>query len=598
MNKQQGPLEEPAGEWFVNRKEALELFWKWATDIPDRPRGSYALIGLRRTGKTTIIHKVFNRLFHEQRRVMPIYVTFAEYLNRSKPLGAYEFAEEYFMGVMRSYLAFRHRRPDLHHFRTKYQELYLLAHELSDELALEWFRIYQGEKTVTAHNVMQWAINFPKGYAWTNDMPMAIFIDEFQVLTDVYNPDSQRMRDLTDSFQQASETRWAPIVVSGSSVSMMVDDALSGLLSGRFSLWYVEPLLEEHAVDLVFRLGQIHNIKVTPELAKAIWELTQGYPYPIERLMKSASPAINRLPDLDALDEILLFELTERRGGLWYHYHSEYGKYINQINGDQITRKTLLWIIKHPGQRIFADAIAAELNLDEKKVRESLEKLHEADIIHSTGWLSYEDPKDPMLHRYIEFQHHREVEQLSPEEAVQNLISEVNRIRGIANHQVGHLAEVIVAGVMRNFDGSELDGQEWFGIPGLITLPKIEKIERREGVIKKGEYNEIDVIGEFRLPDNSPSDTNSSAPKSIGAWLVSVRYRNKKMGLAEIEKFLKHTMAVKSEKGYATVIRWYFSKSGFTEEATKRLQEDGIYFSDQQQFNNLANQFDFLGLPA
>ncbi len=62
MNTPQGPLEEPAGEWFVNRKEELDLFWKWATGIPHPGRRSYALIGLRRTGKTAILHRLFNRL--------------------------------------------------------------------------------------------------------------------------------------------------------------------------------------------------------------------------------------------------------------------------------------------------------------------------------------------------------------------------------------------------------------------------------------------------------------------------------------------------------------------------------------------------------
>ncbi len=49
MDKQQGPLEEPAGAWFVNRRTELDLFWKWATGIPHLGGRSLALIGLRRT---------------------------------------------------------------------------------------------------------------------------------------------------------------------------------------------------------------------------------------------------------------------------------------------------------------------------------------------------------------------------------------------------------------------------------------------------------------------------------------------------------------------------------------------------------------------
>lgn len=70
-----------------------------------------------------------------------------------------------------------------------------------------------------AHSLMQWVINAPMGTARVhNTMIMAVIIDEFQVLTRVYNPDNDSIQNLTDSFQHASETRWAPMLISGSSV--------------------------------------------------------------------------------------------------------------------------------------------------------------------------------------------------------------------------------------------------------------------------------------------------------------------------------------------------------------------------------------------
>ncbi|MBV7335147.1 hypothetical protein KFU94_44295 [Chloroflexi bacterium TSY] len=602
MNEQQGPLEESASEWFVNRKEELDRYWKWATRFPNRIKGSEALIGLRRTGKTAILHKLFNRLFYEQNRMMPIYISFARYVNRPEPIGAYEFAKEYFTGFIRSYLAFRYRQPDLLNNNIQYEQLRDFSEKIKDELALEWFRVYELELSSTqntrAHSIMQWVINFPKGYAWNHDIPMVIIIDEFQVLTSVYNPDSKRMRNLTDSFQEASETKWAPLLVSGSSVSMMVDDALGGMLSGRFHPLHLEPLSQEHALDMIVRLGGYNGVEMTEEFALEIWELTEGYPYPIECIMNSRSAAATAFPDGDALEEVLLYELTQTRGALWSHYHKEYGKYISQINGDQIARKVLLWIIKHPKRRIFADAIAADLNLQEQKVRESLEQLQAADIIHSTGWYSYEEPADPMLRRYIEYQHKREVEQLAPELAIEDLVGEVRRIRGETSHKIGQMAESILAGVMRSFDDRDVDGETYFGQPGTIRLPKMATIEQRTGVIKQGEISEIDVIGEPKLVRLKGTVADEPIdPDSDSVWLVSVRYRQQKMGEQAVTQFLKHAETVQAEKGYTTVTRWYFSKSGFTEEATALLQAEGVYFSNLEQFNTLANQFDFLGLP-
>lgn len=364
MEMLRGPLEEPAGEWFVNRKEELDLFWKWATGIPHLGRRSYALIGLRRTGKTAILHRLFNRFFHEQERVLPVYISFARYLDWAEPIDAYEFAEAYFTGYVRSYLVFRYRQPELHRNQGDYDDtLRTFAAEASNDFILDLCQTFdraRARQFDAAHGLMQWVINFPKGHACGKTMPTAMIVDEFQLLTNVYNPDSNRLRNLTGSFEQASETKWAPLLVSGSSIALIVEDALGGLLSGRFTPRHLPPLTQEHILDMVFRLGKRNGIAVTEALALELWHLTEGYPYPVECLLNSDCPAVERLSDEAALEEILLYELTQTSGALWSHYHREYGKYIRQVNGDQTTRQTLLWIVKHPSQRIFfADTISS-----------------------------------------------------------------------------------------------------------------------------------------------------------------------------------------------------------------------------------------------
>ena len=66
------PLRDPAAGWFVNRKDQLNIIWNWACKIPTK--GSRSITGLRRTGKSTIMAKIYNRLYFEQERVMPIYI--------------------------------------------------------------------------------------------------------------------------------------------------------------------------------------------------------------------------------------------------------------------------------------------------------------------------------------------------------------------------------------------------------------------------------------------------------------------------------------------------------------------------------------------
>lgn len=145
------PLEEIGNEWFVNRKKELNAFWKWANSIPLPGRHSIAFAGLRRTGKTAILHRVFNRLFNEQSRVLPVFITFEAYLYRPEFITTYEFAEYYFSAYLRSYLAFRYRRPDFHKNLPELKELHQFAQEVQDEIALDLIRRYN----ITLHKANQ-----------------------------------------------------------------------------------------------------------------------------------------------------------------------------------------------------------------------------------------------------------------------------------------------------------------------------------------------------------------------------------------------------------------------------------------------------------
>ena len=143
MENRLEPLEDLVGDLFVDREREFELFWDWATNIPKRILNSYALVGRRRTGKTAILVKLFNRLFYEQERVMPVFISFAHYLHRQKPITSYDFAREYLTGYVSSYLAFRYRKPRLLYARPPLKDLQDFAHQVQDDYALALFKRYE-----------------------------------------------------------------------------------------------------------------------------------------------------------------------------------------------------------------------------------------------------------------------------------------------------------------------------------------------------------------------------------------------------------------------------------------------------------------------
>ncbi|MCP4401886.1 MAG: ATP-binding protein, partial [bacterium] len=365
MPEHMTPLEDLAGDLFVNRHEELRLGRLWIRDIPRRHLNSWALVGRRRTGKTAILVKLFNQLFDEQDRIVPIFITFARYVNRTKAISYYDFAKEYFGGYLSCYLAIRYRKPLVIRDNDDIPRSLMVAREMNDAYALEIWDNYEQLRMqndmAAAHSLAQWVINFPKAHAAIRDMPTAIIIDEFQVLTDVHDPIQNIHHDLTDSFQWASETHWAPLLVSGSAITLMVDAALGGMLSGRIGAWHLKPLSREHTHDLVFRFGQRDNIPATETFAEAIYQLTGGYPYSVEKLLTSRFPAVSEYPSLEALEQVMQFELGDVNGALYQHYAWEFQKYSDLLNSGQMTRKVLFWTTKYPDERIKPQRIAKEI---------------------------------------------------------------------------------------------------------------------------------------------------------------------------------------------------------------------------------------------
>ena len=161
------------------------------------------------------------------------------------------------------------------------------------------------------------------------------------------------------------------------------------------------------------------------------------------------------------------------------------------------------------------------------------------------------------------------------------------------------------------------------------------RVQSRRGIVEDGIAIEIDLIGLYSSVIKAPTDAlhfgasqeedesqeppeteedveasfseqldalDSEAPAETAtktsAWLVQVRYTKDPMGSPEIRKFLKQLKAVTAEKKYASYLGWYVCKGGFRKPARKLLEEAGVLFSDREQFNKLANQFGFFGLPA
>jgi len=76
----QYPLPEIIGnpDLLVGREKEFGLLDKWISRIPDRLSKSRAILARRKSGKTAIVQRIFNRLWSENGEVIPFYINIRE----------------------------------------------------------------------------------------------------------------------------------------------------------------------------------------------------------------------------------------------------------------------------------------------------------------------------------------------------------------------------------------------------------------------------------------------------------------------------------------------------------------------------------------
>ncbi|MCP4757398.1 MAG: hypothetical protein GY866_41590, partial [Proteobacteria bacterium] len=74
------PLEEKIGytDLLVGREKEFRKFDKWISNIPKKLSKSRVILARRKSGKTSFVQRIFNRLWSENGRVIPFYFHITE----------------------------------------------------------------------------------------------------------------------------------------------------------------------------------------------------------------------------------------------------------------------------------------------------------------------------------------------------------------------------------------------------------------------------------------------------------------------------------------------------------------------------------------
>lgn len=133
--------------------------------------------------------------------------------------------------------------------------------------------------------------------------------------------------------------------------------------------------------------------------------------------------------------------------------------------------------------------------------------------------------------------------------------------------------------LMRNWDDREVDGA-LFNTKEKVKLQKFDYVKEEWIKVQGSRLYQIDAYGSTVYPDATQV-----------VWLVESKCQKNPIGSSEVKKFKEACNAAIKRFEPTTAFKWFFSVSGFKQDAKAEMQKDGIYFSSKPELNKLLEIF-------
>ncbi|MFQ6056714.1 MAG: hypothetical protein ACE5J3_12115, partial [Methanosarcinales archaeon] len=513
-----------------------------------------------------------------------------------------DFAELYFTTFIRQYLGFYLKDPeiaknknlafeDLKEFASKAEKIKKVSN------AIEGFKKI---KPVEDNWTKMW-MYAQEAPSWIGDITgtyVAVILDEFQDLDNrIYMDKEYKILkdDITGGFASVCSKKSAPMLVSGSLVTIVTRKVFGGPLGGRFGAIHLELMSIKDGMKLAFKLSNKYNVEVKAETAQLISEISQGNPYYIWCAFVSEKENKD-LTTVKGVEEVYKFEVTDRRGKIRDFWDEHFKMNLDLLNANfkkGLNQKIIFYILKNRDRSVSYKEIARKFKIRERSAYEVLDNLLKADLVTERAYGIVRGLKDSMLERCLkvifkpiieEIDEIIVAEEVSKEvkQEIEKLKNKLKSMQGYINTIVGEEAEIMIKRVMNKFNNQEVDGTNYFNLTKKIILPKFDRKPHSRVII--GEYEDkyqIDFYGK------------KTTKKDKIIWIGESKNWNKQVGKEVVEALINKIELVKREENTDKVIGWLYSKNGFEKDALNLMQEKDILGSDK---NNLISLMEFLGI--
>ncbi len=573
-------LEEKIGnpDLFTGRKRELEELLAWVRKIRRKLSPSRALLSRRKTGKTALLQRLYNRVFEADDGVIPFY-----YEVKEENQWAVDFCQDFFVSFILQYLAFKSRNPAyIGMKKIPYGELIRIAEKESQNHLTGWIRNI--ESLVREESVfLLWDAvrDAPRLIAEIRDERVIQIIDEFQYLNrKIYDDrEKKRLHAMAQPYMSTAEYKNAPLLISGSWVGLLMHDVLK--MPGRFQLTFLENMPKEEAFEMVYKYSLAEEIPVTQETAALIADISEGSPFYISSLMRSVFPE----KDLTARDGVLKtleFETLDRRGsikGTWMEYILYAFSTVNEKNAKNI----VLYLCRNRDREVSRKELREKLNLTmpENELEKKLDALVKSDIIEE-GRSNYyfRGIRDNIFDKVFRGRYADEITEFDPKEITneykalsEKLLADYRRLSGEQSYYRGMYAEFMI---IRHLTYHAYKNNSHYqslmhNLPADFRFSEFESVwSYKSSPVHKRDI-QIDVFARAKSREYAMIGEVKNREKEKFSQKEAEAFREKALILTELEKVEKAVLFV-------------FSKSGFTKDALQYMEAYAMAWTEDAEW--------------
>ncbi len=571
MNMQY-PLEEKIGDpdLLVGREKEFANFGKWIANIPKRLSKSRVILARRKSGKTSFVQRIFNQLWSENGDVIPFYIDIPE-----NKIWYPHFAIDYYRAFASQYISFLERDPSPVARPLSLEKIREYGVAKSVSLLIEDADSLIQDEKMRRHDLMwKTAYAAPHQYASVLKRRFLVIIDEFQNLAGYVYPDpnyqTSPIETLPGSFHSLSESKIAPMLVTGSYMSWLIEIAGKYLEAGRLSEIYMDPYLTpEKGLEAVYRYAECFGEPLTNEAAVLISELCMSDPFFISCVIQS-NFGERDLTTAEGVVNTVNYEITDRYSEMsrtWGEYIQLTLPKVNDRNAKAILLHLSRYSDRYWTPRDLRKALSLEISTDE--IRGKLDLLVEADVIEwGSSDIQFRGLRDGTLNLILRSRFEEEIAEFAPQpdlrqefhEEVGRLRKERDSLRGSLSNLTGKVAEMQLASAFRSRKRFALS--EFFAGVGDTARLNITNVRRRIPIQRNdGKNMELDVVAE--------SDCGRVAVVEVKKWKTPV-------GRTVVGDFAEKADIFSRQNPDRSVLPAFLSLGGFTKDALEFCQSQGI----------------------